>query len=126
MFCGSGVQSVSAQAKVSSNLEKIKAKVNNCGTGENAKVVLKMKDGGKMRGHIAQVGAGSFDLTISGTQRTATVPYAEVAQVKKQGWSNAAKLALGAGIGAGVTIAIVGGMLAKGLGDFCPLGCTPK
>lgn len=120
------LQPVSAQSQTSNEIQKIKAKVNARGTGEKAKVVVLMKDGRRMRGHIRQATADSFELTISGTDRTTTVPYADVAKVKKQGWSTMAKLALGAGIGAGVVIVVVGAAVSKGLGDFCPLGCLPN
>ena len=123
---GSFLQPVSVRSRTSNEIQKIKSKVNARGTGEKAKVVVLMKDGRRMRGHIRQATADSFELTISGTDGTVTVPYAEVAQVKKQGWSTMAKLALGAGIGAGVVIVIVGVAVSKGLGDFCPLGCLPN
>lgn len=123
---GSCLQTISAQTQTSSGVQKVKAKVNARGTGEKAKVVVLMKDGRRMRGHISQTAADSFELTISGTDRTTTLPYADVAQVKKQGWSTIAKVALGAGIGAGVVMVVVGVAVSKGLGDFCPLGCLPN
>ena len=86
--------------------------------------MVRMKDSRKMEGNISQVLDDSLDLIDSKTKQSVTIPYRDVASVKKTGWSSGAKIALGIGIGAAVTIAVVAGAVAKkGLSGFCPLGC---
>jgi len=121
---GFGQQNAQAQTVALSDVDMVRRQVKTFGTGERSKVVVKIKDGRKLRGYISQTGEESFTVANSKTRQTTTVAYADVKQVKKRGWSSVAKIAIGVGIGAGVAIAVVGGMVAaKGLGGFCPLGC---
>ena len=115
---------LAAQTVASSEIEKVKAEVRKRGTGERPKVVVKMKDGRKIEGNISQVLDDSFDLLDAKTKQPTTIPYRDVAQVRKTGWSTAAKVGLGVAIGAGVVAAVIlGAVGAKGLDGFCPLGC---
>jgi len=102
------LQSISAQSNSDNAAEKVKTDVFRRGTGEKSKVVVKMKDGTKMKGYISQTGEDSFDLTDSKTKQTTAVAYRDVAQVKKQGLSKGAKIALGIGIAAAVTVVVLG------------------
>jgi len=104
---------ISAQSDTNNSVEvnkveKIKTTVNRRGTGEKSKVVVKMKNGTKLKGYISQTGEDSFDLTDSKTKQTTAVAYRNVAQVKKQGLSKGAKIALGIGIAAAVTVVVLG------------------
>jgi len=104
---------ISAQSDTNNSVEvnkveKIKTTVNRRGTGEKSKVVVKMKNGTKLKGYISQIGEDSFDLTDSKTKQTTAVAYRNVAQVKKQGLSKGAKIALGIGIAAAVTVVVLG------------------
>ncbi len=104
---------ISAQSDTNNSIEvnkveKIKTTVNRRGTGEKSKVVVKMKNGTKLKGYISQTGEDSFDLTDSKTKQTTAVAYRNVAQVKKQGLSKGAKIALGIGIAAAVTVVVLG------------------
>ena len=107
-------------------VEKLKADVLKRGTGEKSKVVVKMKDGAKLKGYISQTLEDSFDLTNTETKQTTTIIYRDVAQVKKQGWSTGAKIAIFGGLAAVAVAAVVIGVAAKDpLGGICPLGCGP-
>jgi len=99
------LQIISAQSNRDNSVEKIKTKVNQRGTGEKAKVVVKMLNGTKMKGYISQAGEDSFNLTNSKTNQTTAIAYRDVAQVKKPGLSTAAKIGIGVGIGA-VVVAV--------------------
>jgi len=115
MFAGN-LQSISAQTNTgndSTSVEKNKANVFKRGTGEKSKVVVKMKDGTKVKGYISKSGEESFNLTNSKTNQTTAVAYRDVTQVKKSGLSTAAKIAIGVGIGVAATAVVVGVMVAN-------------
>lgn len=125
MFAGANIKSMSAQVPNDKTSETVKAEVRKQGIGEEAKVVVKLKNGTKQMGYISQVLDDSFDLTDPKTKQIDTVPYRDVAKVKRDGWPSGAKVALGIGIGVAVVVAVVAGAIAKkGLSGFCPLGCT--
>ncbi|MDQ3061650.1 MAG: hypothetical protein M3R14_02155 [Acidobacteriota bacterium] len=117
MLYGVNLQIISAQTNTDNALEKIKTDVYRRGTGEKSKVVVKMKDGTKRKGFISQTGEDSFDLTDSKTKQTTAVAYRDVEQVKKQGLSTGAKIAIGVGIAAvaAVVIAVAIGQAQKDL-----------
>ena len=115
------LQLVNAQMSASNNaadVEKIKANVTRRGTGEKARVNVKMLNGTKLKGFISQAGEDSFTLTDSKTKQTSTLAYSDVAQVKKQGMSTGTKILIGVGVGVAVTVVV----LAVALRNFDPLG----
>lgn len=75
--------------------------------------------------YISQAIENSFDLTDAETKEITTIPYRDVAQVKRQGVSRGAKIAIGVGIAAAVTGLVLTLPVKKALGSFCPLGCRP-
>ena len=89
------------------NAEKIKANVTRRGTGEKARVNVKMLNGTKMKGFISQAGDDSFTLTDSKTKQTNTLAYSDVAQVKKPGLSTTSKILIGVGVGVAVTAVVI-------------------
>jgi len=122
MLFTANLQIISAQTNTDNPGEKIKTDVFRRGTGEKSKVVVKMKDGTKLKGYISQTGEDSFNLTDSKTKQTNAVAYRDVAQVKKQGWSKGAKIALGIGIAAAVTVAVIGVAIGRGLDGLGNIG----
>jgi hypothetical protein len=120
-----GFQPVLGATRDDAEIQKIKRSVHKISARDTPKVSVKMKSGAKVEGIISQVLEDSFDVIDAKTKQAVTVPYADVSSVKRPGWSTGAKIALGIGIGVAVTAAIVGGVVAKkGLGGFCPLGCS--
>ena len=93
---------------------KVKADVARRGTGEKARVVVRLLDGSKLKGHVSQAGNDSFTLTDSGSGQARTLSYSEVAQVKKPGG-----LPLGAkiGIGMGALVGVLALVYAAGCHD---------
>jgi hypothetical protein len=126
MFIGllafaANLQFINAQTSARNNastVEKIKATVTKRGTGEKARVNVKMRNGTKLKGFISQAGDDSFTLTDSKTKQTSTLAYSDVAQVKKPGLSTTSKILIGVGIGVAATL----GALAIAFRDFDPLG----
>lgn len=113
------LQSVTAQTRTvndAATINKIKANVSKRGTGEKARVNVKMLNGTKMKGFISQTGEDSFTLTDSKTKQTSTLAYSDIAQVKKQGMSTGTKILIGVGVGIAVT-AVVLAVAARNL-DF--------
>jgi len=112
------LQLINAQTNTGNNaatVEKIKANVTKRGTGEKARVNVKMLNGTKMKGFISQTGDDSFTLTDSKTKQTSTLAYSDVAQVKGTGLSTGMKILIGVGIGVAVVIAV-------GAATFKPFG----
>ena len=99
-------QLVNAQTGTSNSaaaVERIKSNVTKRGTGEKARVNVKMLNGTKMKGFISQIGDESFTITDSKTKQTSTLAYNDVAQVKGTGLSTTSKILIGVGVGVGVT-----------------------
>jgi len=86
---------------------KVKEAIRALGTGELARVRLKLKDGKKLEGYISESGEESFVVTTPRTGVTTTVAYPQVGQVKGHNLSTGAKIAIGVGILAVVAIAVV-------------------
>ena len=104
------LQLINAQTNAGNNaaaVEKIKANVTRRGTGEKARVNVKMLNGTKMKGFISQAGDESFTLTDSKTKQTTTLAYSDVAQVKKQGLSTTSKILIGVGVGVAITAVVI-------------------
>jgi hypothetical protein len=110
---------VLSQTDTMSADRKVKAQVSKLGAG--AKVTVLLKDGTKVRGSISQIMDDSFDLTLDKQTQSSILSYRDVESVKRRGWSNTAKLALGFGIGVAVVVAVVAGMVANAdIGDAFP------
>jgi hypothetical protein len=104
------LQFINAQAGTGNNAataDKIKANVTRRGTGEKARVKVKMLNETKMKGYISQVGEDSFTLTDSKTKQTSTLAYSEVAQVKGTGLSTTSKILIGVGVGVAVSVVVI-------------------
>jgi hypothetical protein len=103
-----GARAVCAQTGSNSNaqtVEQIKSKVARMGTGEKARVTVRMKNGQKLKGYIAQTQENSFTLRDRKTDAPTEVAYSDVAKVESnRGHSTARGLGLGIGIGVGVAV----------------------
>jgi len=124
MVFSANLQSVSAQSKTDKTAEKIKADVSKRLAKGKSRVVVKLKNGAKLKGYISRAGEDSFELLDDQNKQTSTIAYTSVAKVKGQGLSNGAKIAIGVGVAAGVVLLILT-RPRGGPGGFCPLGCGP-
>ena len=127
ILCAFNLLSISAQTSTINTIEKIKTYVSKRGTGEKSKVIVKMKDGRKLKGFISQNGEDSFELTNSKTKQIISVAYRDVTQVRKQGLSTGAKIAIGVGIAAVVTVVVLAVAVKNSLDDLGPISicCGP-
>jgi hypothetical protein len=73
------------------NIDKIKAAVRKRGVGENARVVVKLRNERTLRGYISKVDEDSFVLANEKTRDLLTISYGEVVALNKPGLSKGAK-----------------------------------
>src|SRR5215207_2722555 len=79
-------QSASANTKKdAAPAEKAQAAVQKIGTGEKARVEVRLRDNTKLKGYVSAAGEDSFTVTDRKTGATTSVAYADALQVKKQG-----------------------------------------
>lgn len=87
--------------------EKVKASVLKLGTGEAARVKVKLRDKTKLEGYISAADGEGFTVTDSKTGTATQVAYPQVKSVKGNNLSTKAKIAIGAGIAAAVILLIL-------------------
>ena len=99
-------QAMLARAKALAGPEQIKAEVFKRGTGEKAKVKVKLRDGSELRGYVSKADEQSFEVQQK-DGKSVTIPYGDAVSVRKQGMSRAAKIGIGVGVGAAAFFGIV-------------------
>ena len=106
VVCAQTYTGNSAQA-----IEQIKSKLARMGTGEKARVTVRLKSGQKLKGYIAQAQESSFVMRDRKTDAPTEIAYSDVAKVESnRGHSTARNLGIGIGAGAGaalLTLAII-------------------
>ncbi len=86
-------------------VEKVKIKIAKLGVGAKAKTTIRLKDGSKTKGYIAQAGEDNFVVRDRKTDASTTIRYTDVAKVEEnQGHSTARNIAIGVGIGVGAIL----------------------
>ena len=87
------------------SLEKIKAKIAKIGTKPNAEAVVKLKDGTKLKGNLADIKDDGFTVIDKKTKVSTAVQYAQVSKVNAVGkLPRAAVIAIGVGVAAGALL----------------------
>lgn len=107
VFFGGTARLSLGQAADDAGSQQIKHDLERLAKSNSTKLEIRMKDGAKRQGFVTQKQDDSFDLTDAKSKQLATIPYREVAKVKKPGWSTGAKVGLGAAIGAAAVITIL-------------------
>ena len=87
--------------------EKVKEGIGRLGTGPEARVEVKMRDGKKLKGYISEAGENSFVIVEAKSGAASTVPYPQVKQVKGNNLSSGAKIAIVVGAFAAVIIFVL-------------------
>jgi hypothetical protein len=86
-------------------VEKVKIKIAKLGVGSKAKATIRLTDGSKTKGYIAQAGEDSFVIRDRKTDVPTTIRYVDVAKVEEnRGHSTARNIAIGVGIGVGALL----------------------
>ena len=84
--------------------EKVKEGISKLGTGPEARVEVKLRDGRKLKGYISEAGENSFVIVEAKSGAASTVPYAQVKQVTGNNLSKGAKIAITVGIVVGLLL----------------------
>lgn len=84
--------------------EKVKTEIVKFGIGQDAKVKIKLKDGTKIKGYIAEANENQFVVMDSKTSQPIPVSYSQVKQAKGNNLSTGVKIAIGVAVFFGVII----------------------
>ena len=87
--------------------EKVKASVLKFGTGEAARVKVKLQDKTKLAGYISAADSEGFTVINPKTGMAATIAYPQVKSVQGNNLSTGAKIAIGVGIAATIIFIIL-------------------
>jgi hypothetical protein len=87
--------------------EKVKASILKLGTGEAARVKVRLRDATKLEGYIIAAGEDDFTVIDAKTSIATTVAYPQVKGVQGNNLSTGAKIAIGAGIAAAIVLLII-------------------
>jgi hypothetical protein len=99
-------QPLSAQEVMT--VEQVKIKIAKLGVGDKAKATVRLKDGSKVKGYIAQADDDNFVIRHRKTNAPTTVLYTDVVKVESnRGHSTARNIGIGVGIGVGAFLAII-------------------
>ena len=101
------VYAVSKEEKQARFAEKVKASVLKFGTGETARVKIKLRDKTKLAGYIGAADGEGFTVIDSKTGMATTVAYPQVKSVQGHNLSTGAKIAIGVGIAAAIIFIIL-------------------
>lgn len=93
------------------NVERVRENVRRLGTGEAARVELKLWDGRRLKGYISGARADDFSIVDAKTGAVETAAYAEVRQVKGSNRLTAAKVGITLAKGAAVVGAVALGTM---------------
>jgi hypothetical protein len=91
--------------------EKVRTQLAKLGTGKDALVRVELRDKTKVEGYLSEAGADSFTITDREGKAT-TVPYQQVKKAQGNNLSTGAKVIIGVGIGAALTLLILYAMYA--------------
>ncbi len=83
---------------------KVKTNVAKLGTGRNAKIKVKLKDGSKLKGYVSELKDSSFVVVNEKSGTETEVEFVQVKQVKGQNYSNGEKIFFRASIIIGVLL----------------------
>jgi len=91
------------QAKRDRKAAEIKAKIGKIGTGEKARVKVKLYDNTRYEGHLREVNETGF-VVVTKEGASHNVNYSDVKSLGGRNLSTGAKIGIGIGIGAAATI----------------------
>ena len=88
-------------------VEKVKAGVAKLGTGKQALVKVKLRDGTKLAGYISEANENSFVIVDAKSGASTSVAYPNVTQVKGNNLSGGAWFAIGVGVIVAVVVVVL-------------------
>lgn len=93
--------------KEARHAEKVKAGVLKFGTGESARVKIKLRDKTKLEGYISAADGEGFTVVDAKTGMATVVAYPQVKSVQGHNLSKGTKIAIGVGIAAALIFIIL-------------------
>ncbi len=105
-FGATAFGSTSNEEKAARDAEKVKANIVKLGTGKDARIEVKLKDGGKLKGYVSQINENSFVVMDEKMAVATEVAYPSANQVKGNNLSTGVKIAIGVGIAIAVILII--------------------
>lgn len=95
-------------------VEAVKSKIARIGVGAKAKATIRMKNGTKVKGYVAQAGEDDFVMRDRKTDAPTTIRYDEVLKVEdNKGHSTARNIGIGVAVGVGAVLAVIGILIAS-------------
>ena len=104
---GRPAYAASAGEKQSRFVERVKEGIRKLGTGEEARVEVKLRDKRKLKGYVSEAGEDGFVVVEAKTGAAVRVAYPQVGQVKGHNRSTGVELAILAGVMALIIILAV-------------------
>ena len=102
-------QSASQGSKQVPTVEAVKSRVARLGVGAKAKATIRLKNGTKVKGYVAQAGEEDFVIRDRKTDAPTTLRYEDVLKVEdNKGHSTARNIAIGVAVGVGAVLAVIG------------------
>lgn len=89
------VQLTFAKTKEEKFVETVRTKITKLGTGSDAKIKLKLKDGTKLKGYIIESNEDGFAVMNSKTGQPVSVSYSQVGQAKGNNLSSGVIIVIG-------------------------------
>jgi hypothetical protein len=106
LVCANPARATSKEVRETHFAEQVKKKIAELGTGLEARVEVKLRDGRQVKGYVSEAGEDSFVVVNARTGVATIVPYPQVKQVKGNNLSTGAKIAIGAGVVIGVLLVL--------------------
>lgn len=95
-------------------VEAVKAKLARLGTGAKAKATIRLKNGSKVKGYVAETGDEDFVMRDRKTDAPTTIRYADVLKVEdNKGHSTVRNIGSGVAVGVGAVLAVIGILIAS-------------
>lgn len=91
--------------------EKVKTNIAKLGTGTDAEIKVKLKDGTTIKGYVKEAGNDEFVVLTSKTNQAVSIPYSNVKQVKGNNLNSGTKILIGVGIF--LLVVIIAGIASK-------------
>lgn len=82
------------QAEVPFPAAKVKIAVQKRGIGEQSRVKVRLRSKAEVKGYISKIEDGSFDVTDKSSGQAATISYASVERVQRDGLTTGAKIGI--------------------------------
>jgi hypothetical protein len=106
-ICAQPIQAANNSEKQAKFTQKIRDGITRLGTGQDARVAVKLRDKTKIVGYISEIKQDSFSIADVRTGTSTEVALNNVTQVKGHNLSTGAKVAIGLGIVAAVLLILL-------------------